>query len=104
MKAGAIRQGSVNERLTDIHPSPGGLQHPLDQVSHHHIGETQRHALGHPATCDEYPVSTIYPDLLDTRVIEKWLQGPKPADRRQHVSHAGGLVVNRRVATRQREV
>ena len=81
VQSAAVRQRRIDERRAQIDPSPGGPQHPLDQVTHLISGEDGVGQLGLPRAGDEYPIGTVDPDLLDLGVIEVALQRPISGDR-----------------------
>ena len=60
----------VNERVGQIHPSAGGLQHPLDQVADLIGAQDRGGQLAAAATGNEDPTRLVDPDLLDVAVVE----------------------------------
>ena len=104
MQPAAVRERRVDERLTQIDPATGGLQHPLDEIAHRGVGERQRQPLRDAGAGDEDAVGSVDPELLDRRIVEVRLQRTVARDRGEHLAHARRLVVDRSEAAGQREV
>lgn len=94
----AVGKRSVDEGLTDVDPPTGGLQHPLDEVAHRRVTETQSGPLRHAFTGDMHVSGAVEPDLLDLGIVQQRLQRSEPAERRQHVTDAGGFVFDEAAA------
>ncbi len=104
VEATAVGKRRVDERLAQVDPATGGLQHPLDEIAHRGVGEGEGNALRHPGAGDEDAVGSVDPELLDGRVVEVRLQRAVARDGCEHLAHARRLVVDRRESAGQGEV
>ena len=94
MQPAAVRKRRVDERLAEVHPAPGGMEHPLDEVAHHSVRERQRQTLRRAVPRDEDTVRSVDPQLLDRRIVEIGLQGPVPQHAREDLPLASLLVLD----------
>ncbi len=92
----AVRQHGVHEGSGEVHPSPGALQHPFDEVSDAVGGQDRRGQLAAPVAGDEHPAGLVDPDFFHGRVVEVALQRPESGDRVVDEPGGGGAVDNRR--------
>ena len=101
---GPIRQRCVDKRLAEVDPSPGGMQHPLDEITHLFVGQTDREPFGYTSSSRKDPVGRVDPDLLHPRVIQIRLQHPEPRDLGQGAPHAGHFILDQRKTAGQGDI
>jgi hypothetical protein len=91
MQSTAVSKHGVDKGVRKVEATAGGPEHSLNELTNLALAQDDCRQLTSPTTCDEYPAWLIYPNLLDVRIVEEWLQWAIPSERRQQ--DASNLVV-----------
>ncbi len=104
MQARPVGQRGVDERRADVDTTPRALEHPLDQVAHLPVTESERAVLGDAVAGDEDTVGGVDPDLLDLRIVQEGLERTEARQARDHLPRGLDLIAEQRHGAAEREL